>query len=236
MSTQMWGEDSDCADDKEKPANAGVCPSSCQRDIDCLIASCSDCAVVDVVCDEEIDTAAYPHLASQATDENGTPQKYSDLDLADVPAEKKLQAPFGDSGLFDTMSLWGPDGCAYPYYGYLPDEPLCKDCSSMFEAKEDVLNGLWDGPCNDDDPPGDDDSLPLPPGEVRLTACRSSRTRRRRMIWVSTDLTERSLWVRRRRVNCGGPRTGGRPAFAGGTLAHPGYFWNVSPRSIRRVI
>jgi len=30
--------------------------------------------------------------------------------------------------------------------------------------------------------------------------------------------------------------TGGRPAFAGGTLAHPGYFWNVSPRSIRRVI
>ena len=80
------------------------------------------------------------------------------------------------------------------------------------------------------------DSLPLPPGEVRLTAYRSSRTRRRRMIWVSTDLTERSSWVRRRRVNRGGPRTGGRPAFAGGTLAHPGYFWNVSPRSIRRVI
>ena len=80
------------------------------------------------------------------------------------------------------------------------------------------------------------DSLPLPPGEVRLTACRSSRTRRRRMTWVSTDLTERSSWVRRRRVNRGGPRTGGRPAFAGGTLAHPGYFWNVSPRSIRRVI
>ena len=73
------------------------------------------------------------------------------------------------------------------------------------------------------------DSLPLPPGEVRLTACRSSRTRRRRMIWVSMDLTERSSWVRRRRVNRGGPRTGGRPAFAGGTLAHPGYFWNVSP-------
>ena len=72
------------------------------------------------------------------------------------------------------------------------------------------------------------DSLPLPPGEVRLTAYRSSRTRRRRMIWVSTDLTERSSWVRRRRVNRGGPRTGGRPAFAGGTLA-PGYFWNVSP-------
>ena len=73
------------------------------------------------------------------------------------------------------------------------------------------------------------DSLPLPPGEVRLTACRSSRTRRRRIIWVFTDLTERSLWVRRRRVNRGGRRTGGRPAFAGGTLAHPGYFWNVSP-------
>ena len=43
----------------------------------------------------------------------------------------------------------------------MPDEPLCKDCSSMFEAKEDVLNGLWDGPCNSEDPPTwDDDEGP----------------------------------------------------------------------------
>ena len=39
----------------------------------------------------------------------------------------------------------------------MPDEPLCKDCSSMFEAKEDLLNGLWDGPCNSEDPPTWDD-------------------------------------------------------------------------------
>ena len=57
-----------------------------------------------------------------------------------------MRLPYGDTGLFETMGLWGPEGCRYPYYGYLPDEPLCKDCSSMFEAKEDVLNGLWDGP------------------------------------------------------------------------------------------
>ena len=92
---------------------------------------------------------------------NDEVDSYDDLELADVPAEKKLQAPFGDSGLFDTMSLWGPGGCKYPYYGYMPDEPLCKDCSSMFEAKEDLLNGLWDGPCNSEDPPTwDDDEGP----------------------------------------------------------------------------
>ena len=165
-STQVWGnsEDSDCADEKEKVENAGKCPSSCQKNIDCLIASCSDCAVVDVVCDEEIDTAAYPHLARQATDEDGNPQKYSDLDLADVPAEKRIRAPYGDSGLFETMSIWTPEGCRYPYYGFMPDEPLCSDCSSMYQAKEEVLHGMWDGPCNGGDPPGDDDSLPLPSG------------------------------------------------------------------------
>ena len=103
-STQVWGssEDSDCTDEKEKAENAGKCPSSCQRDIDCLIASCSDCAVVDVVCDEEIDTAAYPHLAGKVNDEVDS---YDDLELADVPAEKKLQAPFGDSGLFEIMGI-----------------------------------------------------------------------------------------------------------------------------------
>ena len=176
-STQVWGsEDSDCADDKEKAENAGKCPSSCQRDIDCLIASCSDCAVVDVVCDEEIDTAAYPQLAGQATDEDGNKRTYSDLDLADVPAEKKLQAPYGDSGLFDVMGLWGPEGCRYPYFGFMPDEPLCNECSSMFEAKEDVLNGLWDGPCNSEDPPTwDDDEGPYteytPPTPADYPGC-----------------------------------------------------------------
>ena len=176
-STQVWGsEDSDCADDKEKAENAGKCPSSCQRDIDCLIASCSDCAVVDVVCDEKIDTAAYPQLAGQATDEDGNNRTYSDLDLADVPAEKKLQAPYGDSGLFDTMNLWGPEGCRYPYYGYLPDAPLCNECSSLAEAKEDVLKGLWDGPCNSEDPPTwDDDEGPYteytPPTPANYPGC-----------------------------------------------------------------
>ena len=119
-STQVWGnEDSDCADDKEKPENAGKCPSSCQRDIDCLIASCSDCAVVDVVCDEEIDTAAYPQLAGKVNDEVDS---YDDLDLADVPAEKKLQAPFGDSALFELMSTRRRPGRAPPRWRVL-DSP-----------------------------------------------------------------------------------------------------------------
>ena len=159
--TQVWGsneDDSTCKKDKDLPANAGICPPSCQDDITCLIAACSDCALVDIVCDEEIDTTAYPQLASQATDDSGNKRKYSDLDLADVPADKKAQSPYGDSGLFDVMSLWGPEGCEYPYYGYMPDEPLCNECSSLAEAKEDVLNGLWDGPCNDDDPATWDDA------------------------------------------------------------------------------
>ena len=122
--------------------------------------ACSDCAVVDVACDEAIDTTAYPELARHV---GGDVDSYDDLDIEDVPADKIVRLPYGDTGLFETMGLWGPEGCRYPYYGFLPDEPLCKDCSSMFEAKEDVLNGLWDGPCNDDDPRGDDDSLPLPP-------------------------------------------------------------------------
>ena len=288
-STQVWGsEDSDCADDKEKAENAGMCPQSCQDDIACLIAACSDCALVDAVCDEPVDLGAHPSLASgdlrfqykapvvmagadgssrdniegdchtyvdQSDDEQPLGRKslegqleddvqckdkdqddidfdcwvesdhndagtativcegcssdgtqsgfeaamatffqnlvastggpcsfdaaasltslagatsnvqstYSDVDDAMVPDNKKLQMPYGDSGLFDVMGLWGPEGCRYPYFGFMPDAPLCNECSSMAQAKEDVLNGLWDGPCNDDDPPGDDDSLPLPP-------------------------------------------------------------------------
>ena len=151
---QVWGhneDDSTCKKDAEKSKNAGICPQSCQDDITCMIAACSDCALVDIVCDEQIDTTAYPKLAmSQGL-------QYDDLDLADVPADKKAQSPYGDSGLFDIMNTWGPEGCRYPYYGYLPDAPLCNECSSLAEAKEDVLNGLWDGPCNDDNPPTWDD-------------------------------------------------------------------------------
>mmetsp|Transcript_6970 Transcript_6970/g.21843 ORF Transcript_6970/g.21843 Transcript_6970/m.21843 type:complete len:901 (+) Transcript_6970:159-2861(+) len=288
----VWGsnpDDSTCAQDGKNPANAGMCPQSCQDDIACMIAACSDCALVDAVCDEPVDLGAHPSLASgdlrfqykapvvmagadgsnrdniegdchtyvdqsdivqplgrkslegqleddvQCKDKHqddidfdcwvesdhndagtativcegcspdgtqsgfeaamatffqnlvastggpcsfdasaslvalggasGSPtnSKYSDLDSELVPDDMKVRFPYGDNGLFDVMSLWGPEGCRYPYYGFLPDEPLCKDCSSMAQAKEDVLNGLWDGPCNDDDPRGDDDSLPLPP-------------------------------------------------------------------------
>ena len=68
-----------------------------------MIAACSDCALVDIVCDEQIDTTAYPQLAmSQGL-------AYDDLDLADVPADKKAQAPYGDSGLFDVMNTCGPE-------------------------------------------------------------------------------------------------------------------------------
>jgi len=65
-----------------------------------------------------------------------------------------VRLPYGDAGLFETMGLWGPEGCRYPYYGFLPVDPLCDECSSMYSAREAVLDGLWDGPCNDDGPPG----------------------------------------------------------------------------------
>ena len=103
---QVWGhneDDSTCKKDAEKSKNAGICPQSCQDDITCMIAACSDCALVDIVCDEQIDTTAYPKLkTSQGL-------AYDDLDLADVPADKKAQAPYGDSGLFDVMNTWGPE-------------------------------------------------------------------------------------------------------------------------------
>ena len=64
------------------------------------------------------------------------------------------------------MSLWGPEGCRYPYFGFMPDEPLCDECSSMYQAKEKVLQGMWDGPCNDIFPPTKDEwgAVPLPSG------------------------------------------------------------------------
>jgi hypothetical protein len=121
--------------------------------------ACSDCALVDVACDEAIDTTAYPELARHV---GGDVDSYDDLDIEDVPADKIVRLPYGDSGLFETMGLWGPEGCRYPYHGFLPVDPLCDECSSMYQAREAVLDGLWDGPCNEDDPPGDDDSLTLP--------------------------------------------------------------------------
>ena len=74
---------------------------------------------MDVVCDEEIDTAAYPQLAGKVNDEVDS---YDDLDLADVPAEKKLQAPFGDSALFELMSTRRRPGRAPPRWRVL-DSP-----------------------------------------------------------------------------------------------------------------
>ena len=64
------------------------------------------------------------------------------------------------------MSLWGPEGCRYPYFGFMPDDPLCDECSSMYQAKEKVLQGMWDGPCNDSNPPTKDEwgAVPLPSG------------------------------------------------------------------------
>ena len=113
--------------------------------------ACSDCALVDIVCDEAIDTTAYPELARHV---GGDVDSYDDLDIEDVPADKIVRLPYGDAGLFETMGLWGPEGCRYPYYGFLPVDPLCDECSSMYQAREAVLDGLWDGPCNEDDPPG----------------------------------------------------------------------------------
>ena len=50
-------EDSDCADARKRRR---IGPT----DIACLIAACSDCALVDAVCDEPVDLGAYPSLAS----------------------------------------------------------------------------------------------------------------------------------------------------------------------------
>ena len=79
---------------------------------------------MDVACDEAIDTAAYPELARQATDDSGNARNYSDLDIEDVPADKIVRLPYGDAGLIETMDVWGPEGCRYPYFGFLPIDPL----------------------------------------------------------------------------------------------------------------
>ena len=247
MDNAVWGsDDSTCArgsdgNDPDKDQCPGMCPASCQKDIEDLIAACDECALADVACDAPVDLGTYPSLASgdlsfeyeapvvmagdmdddcyEYLDENedeeglegqleddmqcldrdepdfdcwveddensdgtatigcsgcspdgtqagfefameeyfqslvtetGGPcsfdaaasltslagatsqvrTKYSDLDIDDVPADKIVRLPWGDAGLFDVMSLWGPEGCRYPYYGYLPDAPLCAECSS----------------------------------------------------------------------------------------------------------
>ena len=81
-----------------------------------------------MACDEAIDTTAYPELARHV---GGDVDSYDDLDIEDVPADKIVRLPYGDAGLFETMGLWGPEGCRYPYFGFLPVDPLCDECSSM---------------------------------------------------------------------------------------------------------
>ena len=54
--------------------------------------ACSDCALVDVACDEAIDTAAYPELARHV---GGDVDSYDDLDIEDVPADKIVRLPYG---------------------------------------------------------------------------------------------------------------------------------------------
>ena len=279
MDNAVWGSDeSTCArgsdgNDPDKDQCPGMCPASCQKDIEDLIAACDECALTDIVCDATVDTDLYPGLARELRfeymapvvmaggdmdddcyeyldenedeeglegqleddmqcldrdepdfdcwvedDENsdgtatigcsgcspdgtqagfefameeyfqslvtgtGGPcsfdaaasltslagatsqvrTKYSDLDIDDVPADKIVRLPWGDTGLFDVMSLWGPEGCRYPYYGYLPDAPLCSECSSTYEARKDVLEGIWDGPCNSDEATRDYYDVPLP--------------------------------------------------------------------------
>ena len=93
--TQVWGAnelDSTCKRDSDLAANAGTCPISCQDDVACLIVACSDCALVDVACDEAIDTAAYPELARHV---GGDVDSYDDLDIEDVPADKIVRLPYG---------------------------------------------------------------------------------------------------------------------------------------------
>ena len=54
--------------------------------------ACSNCALVDVACDETIDTAAYPELARHV---GGDVDSYDDLDIEDVPADKIVRLPYG---------------------------------------------------------------------------------------------------------------------------------------------
>ena len=61
---RMWSSGTSTC--KEDAADSpGFCPLSCRQDIDDLVASCAECALIDVTCDEKIDLGAYPGLSSQ---------------------------------------------------------------------------------------------------------------------------------------------------------------------------
>ena len=47
-------------------ACGGMCPASCQTDIDDLIASCRNCALADVACDAPVDTDLDPSSGGPA--------------------------------------------------------------------------------------------------------------------------------------------------------------------------
>merc|ERR1719271_1921341 len=71
MDNVVWGSDeSTCArgsdgNDPDKDQCPGMCPASCQKDIEDLIAACDECALTDVVCDATVDTDLYPSLVSR---------------------------------------------------------------------------------------------------------------------------------------------------------------------------
>ena len=71
MDNAVWGsDDSTCArgsdgNDPDKDQCPGMCPASCQADIEDLIAACDECALTDAVCDATVDTDLYPGLAGE---------------------------------------------------------------------------------------------------------------------------------------------------------------------------
>lgn len=79
------------------------------------------------------------------------------------------------------------------------------------------------------------DSLPLSPGEVRVSShCSDDR---RSLRWVSIDSNDPRMRVSSRRVARVGPPPGGRPAFrVPPSRAHPGVFLERDPGPRRRVI
>merc|ERR1719271_2266438 len=155
-----WVEDDENSEGTATIGRRGCSPDGTQAGFEFAMEEYFQSLVTETGGPCSFDVAASLTSLAGATSQVRT--KYSDLDIDDVPADKIVRLPWGDTGLFDRMSLWGPEGCRYPYHGYLPDAPLCDECSSQYEARADVLHGLWDGPCNSDAPPGDYDDAPLP--------------------------------------------------------------------------
>ena len=74
--------------------------------------ACSDCALVDVACDEAIDTTAYPELARHV---GGDVDSYDDLDIEDVPADKNVRLPYG--AVWKSTSVSGaPDNSSLTHF------------------------------------------------------------------------------------------------------------------------